>query len=263
MKTGISLSGGGARGIAHIGVLKALEENGIYPDVISGASAGAIVGAFYASGMSPDQIYEVVKKSSLLKVFSWGIPNGGITKLTYLKSLLDKNIENDSFESLQKPLIVSVSNLNRGQSEEIQSGKLFDVVVASSSIPLVFQPVEIEGQIYVDGGLLNNMPVRSLRQKSDFIIGVNVMPDIEVENNALHSTIEIATRSFQLSVIANTRPHFKYCNVLIEPEKVHPFNVFQFNKYKEICEYGYEKTISMMPQIKEKLNQFTMEFEKI
>jgi NTE family protein len=258
MKTGISLSGGGARGIAHIGVLKALEENQIYPDIISGASAGAIVGAFYAGGLSPDEIYNLVRKSSLLKIFTVGIPNGGLAKLTYLKTLLEKNIDTATFEGLGKPLIVSISNLNKGKTEEIDKGLLYDVIVASSSIPLVFQPVEINGQIYVDGGLLNNMPMDKLREKADFIIGVNVMPDIEVKKEAIQSTIGIATRSFQLSVIANTRPNFKHCDVLIEPEKVHPFNVFQFNKYKEIFEFGYEKTNALMPQIKETMQAFML-----
>lgn len=253
MKIGISLSGGGARGIAHIGVLKALEENGIYPDVISGASAGAIIGTFYASGMTPDQIFQLVRKSSLLRLFTVGIPNRGISKLTYLKSLLEKNIASDTFEGLPKPLIVSISNLNTGQTEEIDKGSLYDVIVASASIPLVFQPVEIGGQVFVDGGLLNNMPMNRLRKKADFIIGVNVMPDIQVDSGSFESTFAVATRSFQLSVIANTRPNFKYCDVLIEPEKVHPFHVFQLNKYKEICEIGYEKTLSLIPEIKEKI----------
>jgi NTE family protein len=253
MKTGISLSGGGARGIAHIGVLQALEENAIYPDIISGASAGAIIGAFYASGMRPAQIFQLVRKSSLLRLFSFGIPNRGITKLTYLKSLLEKNIGPETFDDLPKPLIASISNLNTGLTEEIDSGPLYDVIMASASIPLVFQPVEINGNIYVDGGLLNNLPVNKLREMADFILGVNVMPDIEVEKGSIESTIGVATRSFQLSVIANTRPNFKFCDVLIEPEKVHPYHVFQLNKYQEIYDIGYEKTLSLIPDIKEKI----------
>ncbi|KAA3641508.1 MAG: Patatin [Bacteroidetes bacterium] len=253
MITGISLSGGGARGIAHIGVLQALEENDIYPDVISGASAGAIVGAFYASGMRPSQIFQLVRKSSLLRLFSFGIPNRGITKLTYLKTLLDKNIKTEAFEGLDRKLIASISNLNTGLTEEVDTGPLYDVIVASASIPLVFQPVEINGQIYVDGGLLNNLPMNKLREAADFIMGVNVMPDIEVENDSIESTIGVATRSFQLSVIANTRPNFQHCDVLIEPEKVHPYHVFQLNKYKEIYEIGYEKTLALIPEIKDKL----------
>ncbi len=253
MKTGICLSGGGARGIAHIGVLQALEENGIFPDIISGASAGAIVGAFYASGMRPQQIFQLVRKSSLLRLFSFGIPNRGITKLTYLKTLLEKNIGPETFDELPKKLIASISNLNSGLTEEVDSGPLYDVIMASASIPLVFQPVEINGNIYVDGGLLNNLPLDKLRQQADFIMGVNVMPDIKVENASIESTIGVATRSFQLSVIANTRPNFKYCDVLIEPEKVHPYHVFQLNKYQEIYEIGYEKTLSLIPEIKQKM----------
>ena len=249
-KIGISLSGGGARGIAHIGVLKALEENGIYPEVIAGASAGAIVGAFYANGMSPEDILKVVSKSSLFKMFSFGLPNGGLTKLTYLKRLLKQHIQVDRFEDLEKQLFVAISNLNTGQTNVVGSGPLYDVIVASASIPLVFQPVEINGQTYVDGGLLNNMPVKAAKKVSDKLIGVNVMPDIEVSSKSIHSTIAVATRCFQLSVISNTRPNLKYCDIVIEPQKVHPYNIFQFNKHEEIYQIGYHATMEKMEDIK-------------
>lgn len=250
MKVGISLSGGGARGIAHVGVLKALEENGIFPEVIAGASAGAIVGTLYANGMPPEEILKVVSKSSLLKMFSFGLPNGGLTKLTYLKKLLKQHIELDRFEDLEKQLFVAISNLNSGQSNVISSGPLFDVVLASSSIPLVFQPIEINGETYVDGGLLNNMPVKAAKKESDFLIGINVMPDIKVDKKAIQSTIAIATRCFQLSVISNTRPNLKYCDVVIEPKKVHAYHIFQFSKYEEIYQIGYNAAMECMDEIK-------------
>lgn len=254
MKIGISLSGGGARGIAHIGVLKALEENGIFPDVIAGASAGAIVGAFYANGMPPEEILKIVSKSSLFKIFSFGFPSGGLTKLTYLKRLLKQHLAVDNFEDLQKQLFVAISNLNTGQTEVVGSGQLYDVIVASASIPLVFQPVEINGQMYVDGGLLNNMPVKDLRKKTDVVIGVNVMPDVAIETEAIQSTIAIATRCFQLSVISNTRPNLKFCDLVINPEKVHAYNVFQFNKYQEIYEIGYEAAMKEIGPIQALVN---------
>ena len=130
-KIGIALSGGGARGIAHIGVLQALDENGVFPDVISGTSAGSIVGALYASGKTPLEILKVVEKSKVYKTIKFGMPLKGLTDLSYLAKLLSENIEKDSFESLSRKLFIAVSNLNSGELEIINKGKLFDVVVAS------------------------------------------------------------------------------------------------------------------------------------
>ncbi len=249
-KVGIALSGGGARGIAHIGVLKALEDNGVYPEVVSGSSAGAIVGALYASGMKPDAMMAFVKKASLFKLFKVGVPYSGLTKLTYLRKKLAENIAEDSFESLEKKLFIAIANLNTGECELRSSGILFDVVVASSSLPLVFQPVEIDGQLYVDGGLLDNMPVAPLKPLVDVTVGVNVMPHVEVSDKAIQNVFSIAQRCFDLSLLANTRPSIALCDLLIEPKEVHGFNIFQLNRYQPLFDIGYQAAIDKMPRLK-------------
>ena len=158
IKTGIALSGGGARGIAHVGVLKALEDYGIFPDYISGASAGAIIGAFYAAGNTPDEIYQIVKKAEFAKMFKISILKPGILKLDYLWELLKEKIKDDSFEALQKKFFVSVSNLNSGEYEIHGKGKLFRYVVASASIPIIFKPQIIDGNGRGYGRSLRLMP---------------------------------------------------------------------------------------------------------
>ena len=259
---GIALSGGGARGIAHIGVLKALEEANIVPAVISGSSAGSIVGALYASGLSTDRMLEFVKDSQLFGLIKLGIPYAGLTKLTYLKERLAQYISEDSFETLVKPLYVAVSNLNSGELEILHSGSLFDVVMASSSIPLVFKPVELQGQLYVDGGLLNNLPVSPLLPRSDFIIGVNVMPHIMVGNKSIQSVLSIATRCFELSIQANSRLELASCDYVIEPKKLSRYNIFQISKYQEIFEIGYEEGKRQIPKLKEKLERFNLKIQQ-
>ena len=245
-RIGLALSGGGARGIAHIGVLQALEEVGIFPDAISGASAGAIVGALYASGMRPEEIMEFVKKASFFKMFKVAIPFSGLTKHTYLRERLEESIAEDSFEALKKTLFVAIANLNTGECEWRHSGALFDVVTASSSIPLLFQPVEIDGQFYVDGGLLDNMPVAPLKPVCDVTVAVNVMPHVEVPGKAVQNLIGIAQRCFDLSVLANTRPNMDRCDLLIEPKEVHGFNIFQINRYEPLFEIGYKAAMEQM-----------------
>lgn len=250
-KIGIALSGGGARGIAHIGVLKALEENGIFADVISGTSAGSIVGTLYAAGKKPLEILEFVEKSKVYKTIKFGVPLKGFTDLSYLSELLSKSIANDSFESLSKKLFIAVSNLNTGELEYTNKGQLFKIVVASSSIPFVFKPVIINGHAFVDGGIMNNLPSEAIRNEVKTLIGVNVMPIKKQENESYENMLQIGKRMFEIGVSMNTKPSLAICDLVIEPQKLINFNIFSFNKYEEIFEIGYEAAMDKMPQLKE------------
>lgn len=252
IKLGLCLSGGGARGIAHVGILKALEENEIVVDVISGTSAGSIVGAMHASGCTIDQMMEVLKQSSFFKILRFGIPTDGLVKLTYLRQVLEDYIKEDDFAALQKPLFIAVSNLNSGDAEYISSGPLFDVVLASSSIPWIFKPIEMGGNLYVDGGLLDNLPVKPLLQQVDLLVGVNVMHKVDTDKKSVQNLMGITNRVFEMSIWANTKPNVGFFDVLIEPD-VHSFSIFQLNKYKELFEIGYQAGLKAVPVIKEKL----------
>ena len=248
-KVGLALSGGGARGVAHIGVLRALAEKGIEPDVLSGTSAGAIVATWYAAGLSLEQMLEIVAESSLFKAFKIVIPNTGLTSLSYLKERLAKVIPEDNFSTLKKPTFIAISNLNKGQLEVKSEGPLFDVVTASSSIPLLFKPVEIEGEVYVDGGVFCNLPVAPIKEEVDYVIGVDVMPAVEWESKSLNGWFGIGIRCFELSVHANSLVQKELCDHLIEVEKAVSYHTFQFNKYKELEELGYQAALNAMDQI--------------
>ena len=143
-KFGIAFSGGGARGIVHLGVLEALHKYGIHPEIISGTSMGALVGVFYAAGYEPRQILDLVKTSKTIKLFKWQLPSSGLIDLKKLRSVLEKNIGEDDFSALKKPFYCSVVNLNSGHSEIKSSGKLFQWVLASASIPVIFEPQIID-----------------------------------------------------------------------------------------------------------------------
>jgi NTE family protein len=249
-RIGIALSGGGARGIAHIGVLQALIENGIYPESVSGASAGAIVGALYAAGKSPQEMLQFVKDSSLLKLFKVGLPLNGLAKLTYVRDQLKTYIPGDDFAQLQRRLFVAIANLNTGECEMRHEGVLSEVVMASCSIPLVFKPVEINGNWYVDGGLLNNMPVAPLLPHSDILIGVNVIPHVKTASKNVQNIIGIATRCFELSILSNTNASIQMCQVVIEPRRVQAYNIFQFNQYKKLFDIGYQAALDKIPEIR-------------
>lgn len=248
-KIGLALSGGGARGVAHIGVLRALAEHGIEPDVVSGTSAGAIVATWYAAGLSIEEMLEIVAESSLFKAFKIVVPSTGLTSLSYLKEKLAQVIPEDDFSVLKKPTYLAISNLNKGELELRNKGPLFDVVTASCSIPLLFKPVEMNGQIYVDGGVFCNLPAEPLRTEVDYVIGVDVMPAVEWESKSLNGWYGIGIRCFELSVHANSEIQKYLCDSLIEVKEVVAYHTFQFNKYKEIEKLGYEAALGAIDQI--------------
>ncbi len=256
LRIGLVLSGGGARGIAHLGVLRALHEAGIYPEEVAGTSAGAIAGALYCSGLSPDRMLDFVRDATVLKFLKVTVPYAGLTKLTYLQSRLAAFIDEDSFEGLQRKLHVVVTNLNKGRWEVFDSGPLFRAVLASSAIPLIFKPIEIEGELFVDGGLLNNLPVHPLvKRELDLIIGVNVMPLVEAPPRSVQSALGIATRCFDLSIQANARHSRELCDLLIEPRRLNAYHIFHLNKYEDLEEIGYRAAQESMDQLEALLEE--------
>lgn len=249
-RLGLSLSGGGARGIAHIGVLQALEDHGYRPDVLAGTSAGAIAAVSYAAGYSPVEILSHIKKASLFKLFKVGLPYAGLTKHTYLRKQLEELIGDDRFEALNIPIHVAMSCLNTGKCEVRSTGPLYDVVTASAAIPLVFQPTEIDGKLYVDGGLLENLPVACIREQTDIVVGVNVMPNVDVEKKSVQNVIGIAQRCFDLSILANTQPSLDLCDVIVEPIDVRNYTILHLHKYQQLYDIGYKAMVEQMDALK-------------
>lgn len=249
-KLGISLSGGGARGIAHIGVLQALEENNIYPEAISGASAGSIVGSLYAAGKTPQEILSIFQNSSLLKLFKFSIPTVGLTDISYIKEILAEHIPQDNFVSLEKELFISVTNLSRGEYEIRQQGELFEAVATSSSIPILFKSRTQNGDLYADGGLLNNLPVEPLRERCKYVIGVNVTP-ILYESD-LSNLVRIGYRALDLVMWSNVEPRLQQCDLVIQPA-ADTYGFFDIHKTEEIFNLGYESAMESMPEIIRKL----------
>ena len=234
------MSGGGARGIAHIGVLAALEESGIYPQVIAGSSMGAIIGTFYAAGNSPAEMLEIARKESLFKLFKWKFPRGGMLSLNVLQELLKENIGKDSFSVLKKDLYIAVSNITKAEREFISTGKLYRAVLASAAIPIVFEPQVMNGNTYVDGGLFDDLPVDPLVTRCDRIIASHVNyngPEPELE-----SMRAIAERVYRLAIYQNVKKNFEKCDIVVDPPVLRKHGIFDFKRLDELYEIGYEET---------------------
>jgi NTE family protein len=255
-KIGIALSGGGTRGVVHIGVLKALEENGIFPSIISGTSAGSIVGAMYAQGYNPAEILSIASERSLLWMFSLRLPTKGFVRHTFLRKMLQRYIPSNTFEDLKKPLYIAIANLNSGKPEVMNSGPLHDVIIASSSIPVLYEPIRIGSNWYVDGGLLMNLPISPIRPLTSYIIAVNLIPRKELGHEEVTTIAGIASRTFHLASFNTIQPELKYCDALIEPSAIYNYSRFNFTNIKEMHEIGYEEALKMIRQIKEGLKKF-------
>ncbi|NND32958.1 MAG: patatin-like phospholipase family protein [Saprospiraceae bacterium] len=253
-KIGITLSGGGARGMAHIGVLQALEEHGLAPEVICGTSAGAIIGVLYASGFKPLEIKSFAEKSNIYKVFRLVIPRRGLSNQDYVYRQLKELIPENSFASLEKKFFVGVTNLNQGKHEIWDRGPLHEVVIASSAIPGVFQPVEINGNYYVDGGVMNNLPADHMQSHCDFLIASNVVTKVEKSNNELNGIKSILARVFEISLWYRSRLNYDACDMIIEPLGLHDYHIFNFSKTAEIYELGYRSALSQIERLKDEFS---------
>ena len=162
LKTGIVLSGGGIKGMAHLGLIKALQEAGIRFDCIAGSSAGALTGALIAAGYSPEESLEFFKSTPIFSIYYYSTSKPGILDSEKFRPVFEKYFPQDAFDVLQRPLHVTTTNLETGAWEVHHSGELINVLLASASLPPVFAPMLIDGALHADGGIMNNFPVEPL-----------------------------------------------------------------------------------------------------
>jgi NTE family protein len=246
---GIALSGGGARGIIHIGVLKALEESNLKPCCVAGTSIGAIVGAFYCSGVKPEKMLELISGKSFLRMFSIRPSFSGLLKMDYLEKILKEYVP-ENFEELNIPLYVCAANLSKHEVEVFHQGDVYTPIIASSSIPVLFEPVELKGNHYIDGGTIENLPSGVLRGKCDYILGVEVNRG-KFTNN-LNNIRSIAMEVFQLTVHNNTKAGMMASDGLIQPELDAKFKLLDFAKAPELFEIGYKEGMKWAKEYKKK-----------
>lgn len=239
-KTGLVLSGGGARGFAHLGVLKALNDAGIYPDVIAGTSAGALVGVMYSDGYTPDEIFNIMNSTSRLHYIRPTVPREGLLQISGIEKILRENLRAKNFENLKIPLYVTATDLNNGIARYFSSGELIKPVIASASIPVLFKPVIIDGIHYVDGGVLDNMPVKPIDGFCDFMIGSFVNPTGYEEN--VTSLVQIAERTFMLNMSKDLDLKAKKFDLFIAPAELKDYKILDPEKAIEVFDIGYNAT---------------------
>ncbi len=218
MRIGLALSGGAARGIAHIGVLKYLEERAWEPSCISGTSAGSIVGSLYCSGKSVQQLVKIASTMSWRDMISFSFPKKGLIDSSRLLKILKEHLGDITFADLDIPLLVNAVDLLDGEEVVIEEGPVAEAVSASCAIPGIFTPVKWKNRLLVDGGLLDNVPARHLKdRKMDYVIAVNVGAQWPLQKEP-GNIFEILIQSYDVILRHRDMPAYECTDMIIEPE---------------------------------------------
>jgi len=280
LKVGLVLSGGGAKGFAHIGVLKVLEEAGVEISYIGGTSMGAIVGGLYASGYNATQIDSIFKATDFNELlsdfvprssknfygkrndeiyavslpfnkFHIGIPTGW-SKGLYNYNLLAKLTHNvrhvRDFRKLPIPFLCMASDIETGEEVLLESGYLPQAMIASAAFPSLFSPVEIDGRLLVDGGVTNNYPIDEIKERgADIIIGVDVQDDLK-DRKSLKDATHILVQISNLQMIDRMRANIEKTDIYIKPD-ITNFGVISFDEGRQIIKKGEEAARKVLDQL--------------
>ncbi|MBD8898768.1 patatin-like phospholipase family protein [Rhodanobacter sp. DHG33] len=251
LKIGLALGGGAAKGFAHIGVIKMLEASGIHPDVVAGTSAGSVVGALYASGMDPFQLQETAFGLDETKIRDVRLFSGGLVQGKALQDYVNQLVHGQPIERLKLPFAAVATQLETGQRTVFVSGNTGQAVRASSSIPGVFEPVEIRGMHYVDGGVVSPIPVDAARQLgADFVIAVDISAKPGGKNpqgmfNIMGQSITIMGRELAKQEIARA-------DVVIRPD-LGSVGAADFEQKDEAILAGEKAALAAIPEIRARL----------
>lgn len=246
MEVGLVLSGGGARGISHLGVIKSIIEHDITIKEISGTSSGSILGALYGSGYSPEDILEVIIKTNFFRLLRPAFSLNGLLSMAKIGVLLENYIEKDNFQQLTVPLTIAATNIEKGNIEYFSTGELIQPVLCSCSIPVIFQPVKFKGSYYIDGGILNNLPVEPIRERNDFVIGSHCNPISDTYNAS--NMKNLLERSMLLAINGNSKKSKQLCDLLIEPLELENVGGFEIKKAKKMYLNGYNAANKALDQ---------------
>lgn len=241
-KIGLCLSGGGLRAIAHLGVLKLLEERNIKPDHISGTSAGAIIGALYANGLRSATLMEILGNNTFFSRRTFRLQTGGMFSTRVLTDIFKKYLPENDLSRLKIPLVIAATDINSGTIKYFTEGNLHEALLATSGIPFIFPSTEIDEHMFCDGGLLNNLPIEPLQDRCNFIIAVHVNAVGPLSQEAVKglSPKAMLERLFNLGMAHPVNIKKKDCNIFIEPPDLVRYSMFSKKNAQELFDIGYQ-----------------------
>jgi NTE family protein len=251
VRIGLALGGGAARGFAHVGVLRALEAQGITPDVIVGTSAGGVVGALYAAGYSGNDLSKIALQMDETVFGDWTLPDRGILKGEGLQNFINRAVQNRPLERLNRRFAVVATDLGSGEAAVFRQGNVGMAVRASSSVPGVFQPMRINGRDYVDGGLVSPVPVDVTRGLgADIVIAVDISN--RPEAGRIADTIDVLLQTFAIMGQTIKRHEVARADVVVRPE-LGAVRGTDFEARQRAIFEGEKAALNALPAIQEKL----------
>ncbi len=260
VRIGIALGGGAAKGFAHIGVIKMLEANGYAPAVVSGTSAGSVVGALYASGMNAFEMQEKAVALDEAKIRDLQLSSGGLVLGQKLEDYVNEQVRRKPLEQMAKPFVAVATRLEDGERTVFARGNTGQAVRASSSVPGVFQPVTIGKYHFVDGGIVSPVPVDAARQLgADIVIAVDISNKARGQTpgnmlGALNQSIAIMGQKLGQAELARA-------DVIIRPQ-VLDIGAADFSQRANAIVEGEKAALAVMPQIRERVAQLQAERSK-
>lgn len=254
----LALGSGGARGFAHIGVIKALEANDIHIDIVVGTSAGSVVGALYAGGYKGEEIERIALDLDQNRLRDTDLSKRGYIRGEQLQDFINRELKNRSIEKLDKPFIAVATQLDTGYEVAFNRGNTGKAVRASSSIPGVYYPVQIGEHEYVDGDLKNPVPVSVARAMgADIVIAVDIsqQPQDQPYPQDIIDILKQSLRIMRQSVLAH---QIESAQIVINPDIGKTPEINADNKLR-LIKNGEDAAIAMMPQIREWMNKITIQ----
>lgn len=237
---GLVLSGGGVRGMAHIGLIKAMREHQIEAKVVAGTSIGALVGALYANHNTVDEMLTFFKETPLFQYSFFAINKPGFIDTERYVSIFKDFFPDNSFKSLKRPLFVVATDLLKGNEKVFYDGELIKPLLASAALPPVFSPVNIDNILYADGGIMNNFPKEYVDHLTDYVIGSNVSITVPLEKKDLRNSFQLTARVTSLMIHASNHEKLQECDVFIEPGELDSIGVLDKKGIENAFNIGYE-----------------------
>jgi NTE family protein len=250
-KIALVLGGGAARGFAHVGVIKMLESQGLAPDMIVGTSAGSVVGALYAAGITGFDLQRRALDLDEKSVSDWALPNRGFIKGESLQKYINEAVKGRTIDKLAKPLGIVATDLHSGESVVFRRGNTGMAVRASSSVPGVFQPVTIDGREFVDGGLTSPVPVRAARDMgADIVIAVDISQ--EPLRAKVQGTIDVLLQTFLIMGRTIAAQELQSADVVVSPATAELASASFDSRHLAILE-GEKAALAAVPRIRERI----------
>lgn len=248
-RVGIALSGGTAKVITHIGVLRAFEDAGLRPTVLAGTSGGSMIGVLYAAGVSLDELTGLANDVNWRRLARIRLPKLGFLSSGRIEDFMREQIGEARLENLSPPIHVVATNLLTGDKTVFSSGPAAPIVRASCSIPQIFSPVEIDGGLYSDGGVVEYLPVETLRElPCDITVGVHLGAYLDFSQPPQH-LVGLILRVLGVVAQRNARSSAALADVVVRPD-LRGFGGFDLNRAEEMIEVGYQAGLVAVEEVR-------------